>query len=84
MKVIKICKGTGRGGKEGDPAVSHSHFQEFLQKYRISPFFLRFSKSPWLFPKKQCLNPFAPGNFAEKRVLKLLERFSDHCRAIRS
>ena len=28
------------------------------------------------------LNPFAPGDFAEKRVLKLVERFSGHCRAI--
>ena len=29
-------------------------------------------------------NPFAPGDFAEKRVLKLVERFSGHCRAIKS
>ena len=29
------------------------------------------------------LNPFAPGNFAEKRVLKLGEWFSGHCRAIK-
>ena len=29
-------------------------------------------------------NPFAPGDFAEKRVLKLIEWFSDHCRAIKS
>ena len=26
-------------------------------------------------------NPFAPGDFAEKRVLKLVEWFSGHCRA---
>ena len=25
------------------------------------------------------LNPFAPGDFAEKRVLKLVEWFSGHC-----
>ena len=30
------------------------------------------------------LNPFAPGDFAEKRVLKLVEWFSGHCRAIRA
>ena len=30
------------------------------------------------------LNPFAPGDFAEKRVLKLDEWFSGHCRAIKS
>ena len=27
------------------------------------------------------VNPFAPGDFAEKRVLKLVEWFSGHCRA---
>ena len=30
------------------------------------------------------VNPFAPGNFAEKRVLKLVEWFSGHCCAIKS
>ena len=30
------------------------------------------------------LNPVAPGDFAEKRVLKLVEWFSGHCRAIKS
>ena len=29
-------------------------------------------------------NPFAPGDFAQKRVLKLVEWFSGHCRAIKS
>ena len=29
-------------------------------------------------------NPFAPGDFADKRVLKLVEWFSGHCRAIKS
>ena len=29
-------------------------------------------------------NPFAPGDFAEKRFLKLVEWFSGHCRAIKS
>ena len=29
-------------------------------------------------------NPFAPGDFAEKRVLKLVEWFSGHCRALKS
>ena len=28
-------------------------------------------------------NPFAPGDFAEKPVLKLVERFSGHCCAIK-
>ena len=30
------------------------------------------------------LNPFAPGDFAEKHVLKLVEWFSGHCHAIKS
>ena len=30
------------------------------------------------------VNPFASGDFAEKRVLKLVEWFSGHCRAIKS
>ena len=29
-------------------------------------------------------NPFAPGDFAEKRVLKLVEWFSGHCHARKS
>ena len=29
------------------------------------------------------INPFAPGDFAGKRVLKLVEWFSGHCRAIK-
>ena len=29
------------------------------------------------------INPFAPGDFAEKRVLRLVEWFSGHCRAIK-
>ena len=30
------------------------------------------------------INPFAPGDFAEKRILKLVEWFSGHCRARKS
>ena len=30
------------------------------------------------------IDPFAPGDFAEKRVLKLVKRFSGHCHAIKS
>ena len=32
----------------------------------------------------QAFDPFAPGDFAEKRVLKLVEWFSGHCCAIKS
>ena len=34
--------------------------------------------------QQDSINPFAPGDFAEKRVLKLVEWFSGHCRAIKS
>ena len=34
--------------------------------------------------KKFLFNPFASGDFAEKRVLKLVKWFSGHCRAIKS
>ena len=30
------------------------------------------------------LNPFAPENFGEKRILKLVEQFSGHCYTIRA
>ena len=30
------------------------------------------------------IHPFAPGDFAEKRILKLVKWFSGHCRAIKS
>ena len=30
------------------------------------------------------INPFAPGDFAKKRILKLVEWFSGHCRARKS
>ena len=38
----------------------------------------------WITPFGELLNPFVPGDFAEKRVLKLVEWFSGHCRAIKS
>ena len=43
----------------------------------------KFKKSKnWHFSKG--INPFAPGDFAEKSVLKLVEWVSGHCRAIKS
>ena len=41
------------------------------------------SLSGWL-SKITIINPFAPGDFAKKRVLTLVEWFSGHCRAIKS
>ena len=32
----------------------------------------------------QNINPFAPGDFAEKCIFKLVEWFSGHCHAIKS
>ena len=50
-----------------------------------------YSKVQWIFsfkifPRDQSLvfNPFAPGDFAEKRILKLVKWFSGHYRAIKS
>ena len=45
-----------------------------------------FYAEKWIFPKKlgTLLNPFALGDFAEKRVLKVVEWFSCHCHAIKS
>ena len=45
-----------------------------------------FYAEKWIFFRKlgTLLNPFAPGDFAEKHVLKLAEWFSGHCRAIKS
>ena len=37
----------------------------------------------WLL-KQFIINPFAPGDFAEKRVLKVLKWFSGHCPALKS
>ena len=37
-----------------------------------------------IFEPNWFINPFAPGNFAKKRILKLVEQFSGHCRAIKS
>ena len=33
---------------------------------------------------RRFIYPFAPGDLAEKRFLKLVEWFSGHCRAVKS
>ena len=43
-----------------------------------------FTLKPRKIKFKAKINPFTPGNFAEKSVLKLVEWFSGHCRAIKS
>ena len=44
-----------------------------------------FFKLKWVYSSNTwTLNPFAPRDFAEKLVLKLVEWFSGHCRAIKS
>ena len=45
---------------------------------------LKRSCNDMLVKLKNLLNPFPPGDFAEKRDLKLVEWFSGHCRAIKS
>ena len=49
-----------------------------VYKYRVH------FESPGLKTVLRKFNPFAPGDFAEKRVLKLVEWFSGHCRAKKS
>ena len=34
--------------------------------------------------RAKLINPFTPGDFAEKRILKLVDWFSGHCHAIKS
>ena len=34
--------------------------------------------------KMSLFNPFPPGDFAKEHVLKLVKRFSGHCRAIKN
>ena len=38
----------------------------------------------WALNQIRYFSPFAPGNFAKKRVLKLVEQFSSHCLSIKS
>ena len=52
-----------------------------LQMSKFVLFFIIFFTT---LEKKYDVNPFAPGDFAEKRLLKLVEWFSGHCRAIKS
>ena len=47
------------------------------------PQLMQFLSVPPVYPLLR-VNPFAPGDFAEKRVLRLVEWFSGHCRAIKS
>ena len=50
---------------------------QYQQTIKIKP-------SLWPLIYFSLIEPFAPGDFAEKRVLKLVEWFSGHCRAIKS
>ena len=56
---------------------SYNMIVEFMGRIQIASIFP-------LQSEKYLINPFAPGDFAEKRVLKLVEWFSGHCRAIKS
>ena len=49
----------------------------------VHPYYRR-TKNGRSVASAQFINPFAPGDFAEKRVLKLVEWFSGHYRAIKS
>ena len=51
-----------------------------LDKHKWNNFIPKFHKYTIWLP----ITPFAPGDFAEKRILKLVEWFSGHRRAIKS
>ena len=54
----------------------------FSSRVLVLPAKERFSFKVYVF--SIVFNPFAPGDFAEKRILKLVEWFSGHCHAIKS
>ena len=55
--------------------------QDPLRETKIAPLALDYESTR---THLDTINPFAPGDFAQKRVLKLVEWFSGHCRAIKS
>ena len=55
-----------------------------IHELPILYYYYKFLQFDWLRAVVFDLNPFAPGDFAEKHVLKLVEWFSGHCRAIKS
>ena len=59
--------------------------QTFSPDFTLNRQIWLFYAEKWIFLKKlgTLLNPFASGDFAEKRILKLVERFSGHCHAIK-
>ena len=62
-------------------------FKTFLMTNQVHSYNTINSKTFYWFPAQtniRLFNPFAPGDFAEKRVLKLVEWFSGHCHAIKS
>ena len=72
------------GGGGGGVEPPYESDGDALLKVKIKPqgrpmwVWLKLKLTPTL------INPFAPGVFAEKHVLKLVEWFSGHCHAIKS
>ena len=65
-------------------AKEYSSFKPVRATMRMQGHYVRCPMIYFNFYIKTLINPFAPGDFAEKRVLKLVEWFSGHCRAIKS
>ena len=62
-------------------------FRSYFDRKQIKKKITFFDKKHGLTPLEKYgfwdFNPFAPGDFAEKHVLKVLEWFSGHCPAIK-
>ena len=98
MRGVRLLKGDETEWKTEGVAKQDGESRKFIKKNLRIAFCLFFHlilhsmtrfgcfilKVDFLKKLGTLLNPFAPGNFAEKRGLKLVERFSGHCRAIKS
>ena len=71
--------------KNGD-AVFTQFFQDFTSWFSRHQLLLAYHEIVWtsMLSYRDFLNPFTPGNFAEKDILKLVKPFSGHCLAIKS
>ena len=86
FRILGLGERKGRWVMEQD---FHGDFQVLVtwlvdQAQEISKFCRNLCHDPSLKQNNVKVNPFAPGDFAEKHVLKLVEWFSGHYRAIKS
>ena len=68
----------------GGPPLDSPLISKFQKASHNNNNLLSINIKKYCFALALVFNPFAPGDFAGKRVLKLAEWFSGHCRAIKS